>query len=214
MMEVVKGSTEFLNQLAMLARLEGRHGDTSSTAYKRTLAYYALSMMNDFFEQHSAMPRHVIDALDSVAEGLENLNHGNVASVMEANLAQNRHPYPTEIEKVRAYIAAFVFAMTADRNLQGQSKAAVARFIKQKLEPGLSKIANQNDKTEKPEKFLTNLAGKYAKTAIKDRIASVHFSYRRDKMMSAFDRIEPERHGLLIKSIIADIKRKLDALPN
>jgi hypothetical protein len=208
----LRGAAELLARLTDIVGLEGPHHDKSSNAFKLTLGYYILSSVNDFYQQLS-LPKHVIDGVDSVADGLENLSRGVVASVMNVQRSQNRPPNPTEIEKLRAHIAALVYVLTSASNLHGQKKAAVARELYKKLQPELGKVVRQADESSRPEKLLTNLAHLYAKNAIGDKIAAFHFEHWRGRMQTAFAKIEPERRLALRNAIIADIKAKLSSLP-
>lgn len=204
----IAGASTLLTQLDKLTNLEGGSGDKTSDNFKRVLAYYLLSSIADFYQLHN-VPPHIIKAIDDVGEALFNLNYNIIAPIFAVTAANNRPRRPTELEKLRAQIAAYVYVMTLESNLSGKDKAPVAREIRAKLMPELALISDQSDDTKNPEKFLTNLAGKYAKDQIGDEIARFHFRHFRERYESAFARIPPDRRSKLEKAISADIKQRL-----
>lgn len=206
--KTVNGASLLLTQLDKLVNLQGGGGDTTSDNFKRVLAYYLLSSIADFYQLHN-VPPHIIKAIDDVGEGLFNLNYQLISPVFDVPGAQNRPRRTTELEKLRAQVAAYVYVMTLETNLSGKKKAPVARDIRAKLMPDLVLISDQADDTENPERFLTNLAGKYARNEIGDEIARFHFRHFRERYESAFARISPDRRGQLEKAISSDIKQRL-----
>lgn len=208
----VRGAAEFLQQLDRYIHLQGRYGDVTSSKYKRMLASYVLSIVNDFFQQHPVQ-NHVVAGLDSVIDGLLDLNRDVISSVMKCNPAPNRPVTPIEVEKIRAQIAALVHVLTQQNSISGGKKAPVARDLLRRLQPELGRIADQSDETSRPERYLTNLAGKYARGSIKDEVSSFHFRYWSERMEAAFNKIEPERRSALIAALISDIKARISKLP-
>lgn len=204
----IAGASTLLTQLDKLTNLEGAKHDTTSDNYKRVLAYYLLAGIADFYQIHN-VPAHIIKAIDDVGEALFNLNYNVIAPVLAVTGANNRPRRPTELEKLRAQVAAYVHVMTLESNLSGKKKAPVARDIRAKLMPELALISDQTDETENPERFLTNLAGKYARNEIGDEIAQFHFRHFRERYESAFARISPDRRSQLDTAISKDIKQRL-----
>ncbi len=114
----IAGASTLLTQLDKLTNLEGARGDKTSDNFKRVLAYYLLSSIADFYQIHN-VPTHIIKAIDDVGEALFNLNYGVIPPVLAVTGAQNRPRRPTELEKLRAQVAAFVYVMTLESNLSG-----------------------------------------------------------------------------------------------